>query len=156
MIKSFGEINTNLLTEICSSFEATSNLKLVRQQFPNIEHIMLYSILNSTGKYNEQLIGALPQLFLPDNKIIIISDTHFGSKFEKLRYIYEVFEFAKAHGVKTILHGGDIIEGNVKNKKGFSSIKQANYFVERYPHDDEITTHALFGNHDFLAITRNP
>ena len=51
MIKSFGEINTNLLTEICSSFEATSNLKLVRQQFPNIEHIMLYSILNSTGKY---------------------------------------------------------------------------------------------------------
>ena len=156
MIKSFGEINTNLLTEICSSFEATSNLKLVRQQFPNIEHIMLYSILYSTGKYNEQLIGALPQLFLPDDKIIIISDTHFGSKFEKLRYIHEVFEFSKAHGVKTILHGGDIIEGNVKNKKGFSSIKQANYFVERYPHDDEITTHALFGNHDFLAITRNP
>ena len=156
MIKSFGEINTALLTDICTSFESTSSFKLTREQFPNIEHIMLYSILNSTGKYNEQLIGTLPQLFLPDDKIIIISDTHFGSKFEKLRYIYEVFEFAKAHGVKTILHGGDIIEGNIKSKKGFSSIKQANYFIEKYPHDDEITTHALFGNHDFLAITRNP
>ena len=129
MIKSFGEINTNLLTEICSSFEATSNLKLVREQFPNIEHIMLYSILNSTGKYTDKLIGTLPQLFLPDDKIIIISDTHVGSKFERLRYIYEMFEFAKAHGVKTILHGGDIIEGNIKSKKGYSSIKQANYFT---------------------------
>ena len=156
MIKNFGNINTNLLTEICSSFDSVSNLKLVREQFPNIDHIMLYSILYSTGKYNDKLIGALPQLFIPENKILIMSDTHYGSIFEELRYTYEVFEFAKANGIRIILHGGDIIEGNIKRRRGMSSIKQANYFIERYPYDDGITTHALFGNHDFLAITRNP
>lgn len=51
MIKNFGNINTNLLTEICSSFDSVSNLKLVREQFPNIAHIMLYSLLYSIGKY---------------------------------------------------------------------------------------------------------
>ena len=156
MIKSFGEINTDLLTKICTSFETTNNFNLVKKQFPDIEHNMLYSILFSTGKYDKELYSEIQQLLIEEDKILIISDTHYGSIFEELRYTYEVFEFAKKHGIKVILHGGDIIEGNIKRRRDMSSIRQANYFIEKYPYDEGITTHALFGNHDFLAITRNP
>ena len=114
MIKNSEEINTDLLTEICSSFETTNNFNLVKKQFPDIEHNMLYSILFSTGKYDKELYSTIQQLLIEEDKILIISDTHYGSTFEELRYTYEVFEFAKAHGVKTILHGGDIIEGDTK------------------------------------------
>ena len=72
-----------------------------------------------------------------------------------MNYTYDVFNFAVANGIHIILHGGDIIESNINQRKGFTNIKQANYFINRYPFDNSINTYALLGNHDYLAINRN-
>jgi hypothetical protein len=49
-----------------------------------------------------------------------------------MNYTYAVFNFAVANGIHIILHGGDIIEANDKQRKRFNIIKQANHFIKIY------------------------
>lgn len=155
MIKSFGEIDDNLINEVCSSFEQNYDFNLLRENYPFLDHNVLYSILYSTGKYGENIYDCLYQENIDESKLLIISDTHYGSIYENMNYTYAVFNFAVANGIHVILHGGDIIEANVKQRKKFNIIKQANHFIKIYPFDNSINTYALFGNHDYLAINKN-
>lgn len=154
MIKSFAEIDNNLIIEVCNCFEKDYDFIFLREKYPFLDFALLYSILYSTGKYGEILYDFLCQINIDDSKILIISDTHYGSIYENLNYTYDVFNFAKVNGIHTILHGGDIIDANVNPKRGYNPIKQANYFINVYPLDNNIKTYALLGNHDYLAITK--
>lgn len=155
MVKSFREIDNNLINEVCNRFEKDYNFDFLMASYPFLDYNVLYSILYSTGKYKKEIYDLLCQEYIGDSKILLISDTHYGSIYEDMRYTYDVFNFAAANGIHIILHGGDIIEANVDQRKGFNSIKQANYFINRYPFDNSINTYAIFGNHDYLAINRN-
>ena len=150
MIKSFEKINDKLINEVCSDFEVNYDFNLLRNKYSYLDYNVLYSILYSKGKYN--IIDYLCQLNINDKKILVISDTHYGSKYENMKYTDKMFEFAKTNSINTILHGGDIIESNVNQRKSASNIKQVNYFINNYPSDDKISTLALLGNHDYLAI----
>ena len=155
MIKSFREIDNNLINEVCNYFEKNFNFNSLQENYPFLDYNVLYSILYSTGKYSENIYNYLYQEKIDDSKILIISDTHYGSIYENINYTFDAFNFAVANGIHIILHGGDIIEANVKRRKGCSIIKQANYFINRYPFDKSINTYALLGNHDYLAIKKN-
>ncbi len=155
MIKSFAEIDNSLINEVCNYFEKNYDFNSLKENYPFLNYNVLYSILYSTGKYNENIYNYLYQTNIEDNKLLIISDNHCGSIYQNMNYTYDVFNFAVANGIHIILHGGDIIESNVKPKKRCSPIKQANYFINKYPCDKSINTFALFGNHDYLAINEN-
>ena len=155
MIKSYDKLSKELKEEICRKFEANYDFEALKKLYPEIDHITLYSILNAAGKYHDKIYPSLPQIDISEKKIIFMSDTQFGSKYENLSYTYDLFDFAIKNGYHIVLHGGDIIEGNINRRRNMSSIRQAHYFVDKFPHDDSITTHALYGNHDFLAMQRN-
>lgn len=155
MVKSFREIDNNLINEVCNCFEKNYNFNSLRENYPFLDYNVLYSILYSTGKYSENIYNYLWQANIDDSKILIISDTHYGSKYENMNYTYDVFNFAAANGIHTILHGGDIIESNINQRKRYNIIKQADYFIKSYPFDNSVTTYALLGNHDYLSINKN-
>ncbi|MBQ9072699.1 MAG: metallophosphoesterase [Bacilli bacterium] len=155
MIKSFREIDNNLTNEVCNCFEKNFDFNSLRENYPFLDYNVLYSILYSTGKYSENIYNYLYQVNIDDSKILIISDTHYGSMYENFNYTYDVFHFATANGIRVILHGGDIIEANIKQRRGCGIIKQADYFISRYPFDNNINTYAILGNHDYLAINKN-
>lgn len=93
-----------------------------------------------------------------ESKIIIISDTHIGSIYENLDYLNQVYDYAIKHNVKTILHGGDLLQGPYKNvsNKYRDMETQINHLLETYPNDNSITNQIIFGNHDYQIIKTNP
>lgn len=97
-----------------------------------------------------------PLAEIDDNKVILISDTHFGSVYQNYEYIDLVYEYAAKHGYKYILHGGDLFQGDVPPviNEGENVSKQVHRLVSYYPYDKNITTYILLGNHDHF-IYRN-
>ena len=155
MIRSFKEISDNLIVEVCNCFEKNYDFNFLQKQYPFLDYNVLYSILYNTGNYGDKLYNCLCQTYLNDNKILFISDTHYGSIYENINYVYDVFNFAVANGIHIILHGGDIIESHTKARVGYSPVKQADHFIEVYPSDNSINTYALLGNHDYSAIDKS-
>lgn len=93
-------------------------------------------------------------------KFIVISDTHFGSEFENLKYLEEVYDYAAKNGIKHIFHTGDFLEGTYDNyrrcKKEYSKIEsQVEHTLKNYCYDPSITNHILLGNHDAFPIISN-
>lgn len=155
MIKSFREIDDILFNQVCDCFEKNYDFNSLLECYPYLEYNVLYSILNSTRKYKKELYNCLYQVNIDEGKILLMSDTHYGSIYENINYTYNVFNFAIANGIHIVLHAGDIIEGNVNKRRGYGIINQANYFINTYPSDNSINTYAIFGNHDYLAINQN-
>lgn len=92
-------------------------------------------------------------------KFIVISDTHFGARYENMSYIDYVYNYAKKNGIKYIIVTGDLIEGNCFNyywcKKEYSNIKaQLEHVFYDYCYDDEIKNIILLGNHDFSSFVK--
>ena len=155
MIEGYEKIDDNLKNEICTVFEKKYDFDDLKKSFPHLDHTVLYSVLHSAGIYKQSIYNSLCQAIIDDSKLLIISDTHYGSIYENMDYTYNVFDFATKNGINIILHGGDIIESSIHNKNGLDSKKQAYYFINNFPTDSNITTYAIFGNHDYLAINEN-
>ena len=154
-IKSCEKIDNQLISEICDAFETNYNFIDLKEKYSNLDYNILYSILYSTGKYRKEVYNYLYQYNINESKILLISDTHYGSVYENMNYTYDAIDFAVANGIHIVLHGGDIIEAGVKQKSGFNIVKQANHFIDSYPLDKSINTYALFGNHDYMAINQD-
>jgi len=83
-------------------------------------------------------------------KIGAVSDTHLGSKFERLDELENFYDQCKKEGVKVVLHGGNYIDGEARfNKfdvkvKGFD--EQIDYFLKHYPRRDGIQTWFIDGD----------
>ena len=92
---------------------------------------------------------------LNHNQICVVSDTHFGNIHQQLHLVNEVYKEAYYRGITTVLHVGDILDGNYLNRPesprqqflhGFD--EQASYVVDMYPKIDGITTYYILGSHD--------
>lgn len=90
----------------------------------------------------------------------IVSDTHLGSKKErvdKLEAMYDVFE---KEGIHIVYHVGDLTDGwGVYKGQEFEVHKfgqgeQIEYAREAYPRRKNITTHFITGNHDLRQYER--
>lgn len=88
-------------------------------------------------------------------ELCVVSDTHFGSIHQQLHLLNEIYEEAYKRGITTILHCGDMVDGNYPNRPenprqqflhGFD--EQAKYVVDMYPKIDSITTKYILGSHD--------
>ena len=97
---------------------------------------------------------------LSSNKLIhtelcVVSDTHFGNIHQQLHLLNQIYEEAYNRGITTVLHCGDLVDGNYPNRPeqprqqflhGFD--EQAGYVVNMYPKVKGITTKYILGSHD--------
>ena len=89
------------------------------------------------------------------NEILVVSDTHFGNNHQQLHLLNELYQEAYNRGIKTVLHVGDLTDGNYPNRlenprqqflHGFD--EQVGYVVDMYPRIDGMTTEYILGSHD--------
>lgn len=93
---------------------------------------------------------------LIETDICVISDTHLGTKEQQLTLINEVYKEAHRRNIKTVLHIGDVLDGDYTQTRkeqtyqiflrGFD--EQVGYVIDMYPHVDGITTYFIQGSHD--------
>ena len=92
---------------------------------------------------------------LKHNEICVVSDTHFGNNRQQLHLLNEIYQEAYNRGIKTVLHVGDVVDGNYPNRPenprlqflhGFD--EQVGYVADMYPEIDGITTYYILGSHD--------
>lgn len=92
---------------------------------------------------------------LNHNQICLVADTHFGNIHNQLHLLNEIYEEAYNRGITTILHGGDLVDGNYPNRPEnprqqflHNFDEQANYVIDMYPQIDGITTYYILASHD--------
>ena len=94
---------------------------------------------------------------LPAGKPIrfgLIGDTHLGSIYENLPALRAFYEHCREVGIDTILHAGDVLDGEKMYKGHEYEIhqhgweKQKRWFEKVAPRVDGITTYFITGNHD--------
>lgn len=88
-------------------------------------------------------------------EICVVSDTHLGNIHQQLHLLNYIYQEAYNRGIKTVLHCGDLVDGNYTNRPeqprqqflhGFD--EQAGYVVDMYPKVEGITTKYILGSHD--------
>jgi predicted phosphodiesterase len=94
---------------------------------------------------------------LPNNreqlKLLLISDTHLCSKYDRLDILKYLYNKADEKGVKHILHSGDFTDGRSNRPEQVYELKEASfqgqidYCVDKYP-KFEGKTYVIQGNHD--------
>lgn len=86
-------------------------------------------------------------------KLLLISDTHLCSKYDRLDILRYLYGKAEDNGVKHILHSGDFTDGRSNRPEHIYELKehsyqgQIDYCVEKYPAFSG-KTYAIQGNHD--------
>lgn len=84
----------------------------------------------------------------------LVSDTHLGSKFERLDALEAMYDRFQQAGVQTVFHVGDLTDGSHVYKgqefeqKVFGQQAQIDYAIKVYPKRQGIQTVAISGNHD--------
>lgn len=89
-----------------------------------------------------------------DMKMLVISDLHFGNKLERLDLVDNAFNYCAKNGINIILCAGDMIDSSFNRcKEEYNTVeKQIKHFIKDYPHDKNILTFAVGGNHDIYAF----
>ena len=92
---------------------------------------------------------------LNENEILVVSDTHFGNIHNQLHLLNDLYQEAYNRGIKTVLHVGDLTDGNYPNRPenprqqflhGFD--EQVGYVVDMYPQIEGMDTYYILGSHD--------
>lgn len=84
----------------------------------------------------------------------IVSDTHLGSKFERLDALEVMYDRFQQAGIKAVFHVGDLTDGSHVyrgqefEQKVFGQQAQIDYSIKNYPKRNGITTYTIGGNHD--------
>lgn len=89
-------------------------------------------------------------------KLGLVSDTHLGSQMQQITLLGEAYKIFKEEGIDTVLHTGDLVEGNGKQYKGqlyemfiHGADEMLKYAVQAYPKIKGITTYVIGGSHDY-------
>ena len=90
-------------------------------------------------------------------KLLLISDTHLASKYDRLDILRYLYDRANDDGVNYILHSGDLTEGFSGRPQQLYELKEASYtgqrdyVVDKYPKSN-IPTYIIAGNHDYWWV----
>ena len=110
-----------------------------------------YSIENEPAPQRTQ--GGLPEYRSRDDNTFLfgfLSDTHLGSKYERLDVLHELYDRFAEQGVDRVFHAGNWIDGEARFNKfdihTHGMNPQIQYFVENYPQRDGIVTYAVAGD----------
>lgn len=114
------------------------------------------------GKYYYTLKKSNTRIDMPVSKIdsdkmLIISDTHLGSRLQNYYYLDLLYEYAIKNNIHVILHGGDLMQGSVKPVlvEYSNMYEQASSVIKKYPYDENINNYILFGNHDYFVFRKS-
>lgn len=86
-------------------------------------------------------------------KLLLISDTHLASKYDRLDILRYLYAKAEDNNVNYVLHSGDLSEGlsgrpeQIYSLKEVSYTGQRDYIIDKYPKSN-IPTYLISGNHD--------
>ena len=132
-------------------------LKINNEPKNILERQYQISKLKDINVPQEDLKKILPVININDDKIILISDTHYGSLYENYDYIKLVYEFADNNSINHIIHGGDFIQGTYAplNNKKLNIYEQLIDTLSKYPNETSIQNYILLGNHDYLLIRKS-
>lgn len=159
--------------EVLDRLEYLINKKKSVSEISNImeiEPFMVYGLVQeliNKGKLYEIKEGEIIKLKCPPKvddiykipnteehkKLLLISDTHLCSKYDRLDILRYLYAKADDLGVDTILHGGDFTDGkssrpeHVYELKELSYEGQKQYCIEKYPAYSG-KTYIISGNHD--------
>ena len=118
--------------------------------YVNGQIVKLKKPMQSDGVY--QIPSKLDHL-----KLLLISDTHLGSKHDRLDILRYLYEKAENKGVNYVLHSGDLTEGLSGRPQQLYELKEASYtgqrdyVIEKYP-DSSVPTYVISGNHDLWWV----
>lgn len=90
-------------------------------------------------------------------KLLLISDTHLGSKYDRLDILRYLYNKAEDKEVNYILHSGDLTDGlsgrpqQLQELRELSYTGQRDYVIDKYP-KSEIPTYIIAGNHDLWWV----
>ena len=140
------------------SEELKGILELCRIYGKNIEIIEKNGVLIFDKPTTRTFITTKPDLTeekLTHTEICVVSDTHLGNIHQQLHLLNQIYQEAYNRGITTILHCGDLVDGNYLNRPeqprqqflhGFD--EQVGYVVDMYPKVEGITTKYILGSHD--------
>lgn len=117
---------------------------------------IVYSNGADMAWYNEKNNGV--NLITKGNEIdaIVISDIHFGSKYEIEGIMDRIYNYCISNGIHIILFGGDLVDGTLGNVKRIDNIdEQLAYIMKKYPFDKSIINFGVLGNHDYSIFKAN-
>lgn len=140
------------------STELKGLLELCRIYGKNIDIIEKNGTLIFDKPTTRTFITTKPDLTgekLIHTEICVVSDTHLGNIHQQLHLLNQIYQEAYNRGITTVLHCGDLVDGNYLNRPeqprqqflhGFD--EQAGYVVDMYPKVKGITTKYILGSHD--------
>ena len=92
-------------------------------------------------------------------KLLMISDTHLASKYDRVDILRYLYQEAEDKGVNYILHSGDVTEGRSNREDQVYQLKEASYtgqrdyVIDKYPQSN-VPTYMISGNHDLWWVKR--
>jgi len=147
--KNFNEDVINFIEGLYKKGESLDTISNITGLNKNI----LFTILD-----NERINVPTPEIIdfsLEGNKLLVIADTHFGSKYQNLKYLDEAYNMGVKEGVCGALHLGDIFQGTYRdNDQPVKS--QLKTIRDIYPTPNEFETYLVLGNHDRQVLMENP
>ena len=84
-------------------------------------------------------------------RVLSISDTHLGHKYDNVECIHSMTEYCIRNGIHLVLHSGDFFDGiypSHSTQKFSTAEEQIAYALKNYPYDKSILNFVLLGNHD--------
>ena len=136
-------------------------------QLKDYEVIGLINLMKQDGELIEYVNGELIRLKTPPKTndiyqvatnsthipLLLISDTHLCSNYDRLDILRYLYDKAEDRGVKYILHSGDFTDGRSNRPEHIYELKetsyegQVDYCVDKYPTFSG-KTYVISGNHD--------
>lgn len=136
-------------------------------QLKDYEIIGLVNLMKQDGELIDYINGELVRLKTPPKNddvyqistnsehipLLLISDTHLCSKYDRLDILRYLYDKAEDRGIKYILHSGDFTDGRSNRPEHIYELKetsyegQIDYCVDKYPTFSG-KTYAISGNHD--------
>ena len=136
-------------------------------QLKDYEAIGLVNLMKQDGELIDYVNGELVRLKTPPNTndvyqvstnsthipLLLISDTHLCSKYDRLDILRYLYDKAEDRGIKYILHSGDFTDGRSNRPEHIYELKetsyegQVDYCVDKYPTFSG-KTYVISGNHD--------
>lgn len=151
------QIDKELINDVITLYNETHNIDIISSNLNLDPYLIFHILLFSKTVTDIELTSASIKANLDDSKIVLISDTHFGSALENQEYTERVYEYCLQNNIKTVLHAGDFLQSNKKPLPWDfrSTYYQAIKAIEDYPLTSTISTYILLGNHDVHAINKN-
>lgn len=132
-------------------YEVAGLITLMNQEGYNIDFVNGEIVIRKNPPKVEDIYT------IPNNlqhlKLLLISDTHLASKYDRLDILRYLYDKAEKEGVKYVFHSGDFTDGRSNRPEQVYELKepslegQIQYCVEKYPTFSG-QTYVIQGNHD--------